>query len=153
MRGCTKSTAPIPADPRHAANMASSCLGEYGAAGYCQGAMAERELPEKGLPHSTCCLYVVRIDFVRANHVWTWRKGRRIHDLGSCAHRRQQLHCVQLWNVYLLCRYMQIGPALIVHMGGYSLCLCHYEPQLSEFLLVLAFLGRLNGFKYAFTTH
>ena len=96
-------------DPQHAPNMASSCLpalGEYGAAGYCQGAMAERELPEKGLPHSTCCLYVVRIDFVRANHVWTWRKGRRTHDLGSCAHRRQQLHCVQLWNVYLLCRYM-----------------------------------------------
>ena len=105
-------------DPQHAANMASSCLpalGEYGAAGYCQGAMAERELPEKGLPHSTCCLYVVRIDFVRANHVWTWRKGRRIHDLGSCAHRRQQLHCVQLWNVYLLCRYMlecvRVNPA------------------------------------------
>ena len=48
---------------------------------------------------------------------------------------------------------MQIGPAPIVHMGGYSLCFCHYEPQLSEFLLVLAFLGRLNGFKYAFTTH
>ena len=53
-------------DPQHAPNMASSCLpalGEYGAAGYCQGAMAERELPEKGLPHSTCCLYVVRIEF------------------------------------------------------------------------------------------
>ena len=33
-------------DPQHAPNMASSCLpalGEYGAAGYCQGVMAERE--------------------------------------------------------------------------------------------------------------